>query len=70
MLSDRQLQSYRRMTTSERLAFTLRMIEENEPYLLHGPPEVVRRRFELLERQNNERNARLVEVLYRKPGGS
>jgi hypothetical protein len=64
MLSAEQIEMYRRMTTGQRLAFTLRMIEENEPALLHGPPEVVRRRFELIERQNNERNQRILETLY------
>ncbi|MDZ4687541.1 MAG: hypothetical protein SH850_20920 [Planctomycetaceae bacterium] len=64
MMSREQLELYRRMTTSERLALTLKMIAENEPALLHGPPEVVRRRFELLEKQNNERNQRILETLY------
>jgi hypothetical protein len=64
MMSHEQSELYRRMTTSERLALTLKMIAENEPALLVGPPEVVRRRFELLERQNNERNQRILETLY------
>jgi hypothetical protein len=41
------------------------MIRENEPYLLMGPPEVVDRRFELLRRENDERNRRLLEAFAR-----
>lgn len=64
MLRPETLEMYRRMTMSERLALTLQMIEENEPALLEGPPVVVERRFQLIERENNERNRRILEVLY------
>lgn len=56
MLSPERLEAYRRMTTVERLALTAEMVRENTPYLLLGSPEVVKRRFELLRRQNDERN--------------
>ena len=65
MLSREKLEEYRRMTPGERLALTLKMTEEAEPYLLAGTPEVVRRRFELLRRQNDERNNNIVETLRR-----
>ena len=65
MLSRETLEEYRRMTSGERLKLTLDMIRENTPYLLHGPPEVVDRRFELLRRQNDERNRRMLEVIAR-----
>jgi hypothetical protein len=52
MLSRETLERYKRMTPSERLELTLRMIEESIPALLEGP------RFELLRRQNDERNRR------------
>ena len=65
MLSRETLEEYRRMTPGERLKLTLEMIRENTPYLLHGPPEVVDRRFELLRRQNDERNRRMLEVIAR-----
>ncbi len=65
MLSRETLEEYRRMTPSERLRLTLRMIEENLPYLLRGTPEEVDRRFELLRRQNDERNRRLLEAFVR-----
>jgi hypothetical protein len=41
------------------------MIRENTPYLLKGPPDVVDRRFQLLRRQNDERNRRMLEVIAR-----
>jgi hypothetical protein len=65
MLSRETLEEYRRMTLGERLKLTLQMIEENEPALLQGPPEVVARRFELLRRQNDERNRRMLEGIAR-----
>jgi hypothetical protein len=60
MLSKETLEEYRRMTTSQRLKLVLEMIRENTPALLEGPPEVVDRRFELLRRQNDERNRRML----------
>jgi hypothetical protein len=65
MLSKETLDHYRRMTLDERLQLTLDMIRENTPYLLMGPPEVVDRRFELLRRENDERNRRLLEAFAR-----
>jgi hypothetical protein len=65
MLSKETLERYRRMTTSERLKLTLRMIRENTPYLLEGPPDVVKRRFELLRLQNDERNRLMREGMAR-----
>jgi hypothetical protein len=65
MLSRETLEMYRRMTPGQRLALTFRMIRENVPALLEGPPEAVRRRFELLRRQNDERNRRMLEGIAR-----
>ena len=65
MLSKETLELYRRMTPGERLALTFQLMRENTPYLLQGPPEVVDRRFELLRRQNDERNRRMLEVIAR-----
>ncbi len=53
------------MTPSERLRLTLEMIRENIPYLLRGTPEEVDRRFELLRRQNDERNRRMLTAIAR-----
>ena len=65
MLSRQSLEEYRRMTNSERLRLTLQMIDEQLPYLLRGTPEEVERRFELLRRQNDERNRRILEAIAR-----
>ena len=65
MLSRETLERYRRMSPSERLRLTLDMIEESIPYLLRGTPEEVDRRFELLRRQNDERNRRMLEAFAR-----
>jgi hypothetical protein len=65
MLSKETLEEYRRMTNSERLQLTLKMIEENTPYLLKGPPDVVDWRFELLRRENDARNRNLLEAFAR-----
>jgi hypothetical protein len=63
MLSRETLERYRKMTPSERLQLTMQMIEENIPALLAGPPDVVRRRFERLRRENDERNRRMLEAI-------
>ena len=65
MLSRETLESYRRMTPSERLRLTLQMIRENTPYLFRGTPDEVRRRFELLRRENDERNRRMLTAIAR-----
>ena len=65
MLSEETLQAYKRMTTAERLRLVLQMMDESTPYLLNGTPEVVRRRFDLLRRQNDERNRAMLEGIAR-----
>jgi hypothetical protein len=65
VLSRETLERYRRMTIDERFALAMQMIEENMPSLLSGPPDVVRRRFELLRRQNDERNRNMLEAIAR-----
>lgn len=65
MLSQETLAEYRRMTPGQRLEFTFAMIRENTPYLLRGRPEVVKRRFELLERENDLRNEGVLRGMSR-----
>ena len=65
MLSRETLEEYRRMTVGERLALTLKLTEESEPYLLYGTPEQVDRKFELLRRENDERNRGMLEAIAR-----
>jgi hypothetical protein len=61
MLHPETLEIYRKMTPSERVRLTQLMIRENTPYLLQGTPEQVARRFELLRRENDDRNRRMAE---------
>jgi hypothetical protein len=68
MLSKESLERYRRMTPTERFQVTLRMIEEEIPYLLRGTPEQVDRRFELLRLQNDDRNLRMLAGIARTRG--
>lgn len=43
----------------------LKISDEAAVYLLRGTPEQVDRRLELLRRQNNERNRRMLEDIAR-----
>lgn len=63
MLSQETLDAYRRMTPAERLAIAFGMMRENTPYLLAGRADVVDRRFELIRRENDLRNARILAAL-------
>ena len=65
MLHPETLAAYRQMTPSQRLKLTLEMTRENTHRLLEGPPEIVARRFEVLRRQNDERNRRMLEGMAR-----
>jgi hypothetical protein len=65
MLSDEQLAAYRGMRPGQRLAVTFEMLDWSFPQLLRGPTDVVDRRFELLNRQNDERTRALLEGLAR-----
>jgi len=70
MLSRETIEAYRRMSPSERLALTLRAMREALPYLLHGKPAIVDRRFELIRRENDERNRRMLAALAKADGRS
>lgn len=65
MHSQETLEEYRRMTVSERFAIVAEMMRAATPWLLEGTPEQVDRRFELLRRQNDERNRRMLEGIAR-----
>jgi hypothetical protein len=65
MLSRETLEQYRRMTPGERYKLTMQMIDENIPYPFRGTAEQVDRRFELLRRQNDERNLRVLTAIAR-----
>lgn len=70
MLHPETLESYRRMTPGERLQLTFELLRENEPYLYRGTPEEVARRLELLRRQNDDRNARILAAIERSRGAT
>jgi hypothetical protein len=70
MMSRETAERYRRMTPAERLRLTLEMTEQAVPHLLRGTPEQVARRFELLRRQNDDRNRRMLEGIARTRRGS
>ena len=65
MLSQETLEQYRRMTVGERLDLTFEMMRDNTPYLLQGSEGVITRRFELIERENDLRNERILAALSR-----
>ena len=63
MLGQETLEDYRRMLPSERLSLALRTTREALPYLLHGPAEIIDRKFELIRRENESRNRSMRERL-------
>lgn len=63
MLSPETLESYRRMTPGERLRLTFELQKSNERFLLMGTPEQVLRKFELLNKQNDERNEAMLTAI-------
>lgn len=60
MLSPEQLDAYRQMTPSERLSLSLRMLRDSWPGLMQGDKDRVDRKFKLINRQNDQRNAALL----------
>jgi len=65
MMSREQAELIRRMTPAERLRMPFDMIRAGTKDLLSGPADVVDRRYELLRRQNDERNHRILAALAR-----
>ena len=68
MLSRETLESYRRMTNAQRLKLTLEMAREATAFLLKGTPEQVHRKFELIRRENDERNRNMLTAIARTRG--
>jgi hypothetical protein len=63
MLSRETIEMYRAMTPGQRLGLTLKAMRESLPYLLLGPEEVVRRRFERIRQENDARNKNMLTRL-------
>ena len=68
MLSREALESYRSMTNAERLKLTLEMTREATAFLLKGTPEQIARKFELIRRENDERNRNMLTAIARTRG--
>ncbi|MEX2142679.1 MAG: hypothetical protein WD894_25720 [Pirellulales bacterium] len=65
MLSREALDAYRRMSNAERLKLTLEMNREASVFLLKGTPEQINRKFELIRRENDERNRNMLTAIAR-----
>jgi len=65
MLSPEAAKRIREMSVPDRLRLTLRMIDEGVPFLTRGTPDQVRRRFELLRSENDERNRGMLSAITR-----
>ena len=65
MLSRETLESYRRMTPSQRLQLTIDLSRSAWQALSEGSPEIVAWRFLRLEQENDFRNMRICEGLRR-----
>ncbi len=65
MLSPEMAEKIRAISNVDRLRMTLRMIDESLPLVTRGSPEVVRRRFERIHQENDERNALLLAAFAR-----
>ena len=65
MLSPETLEHYRRMSIPDRIKLVMQMMDEGVRYLVEGDPEVVKRRFELLRRENDERNLNMLTAIAR-----
>jgi hypothetical protein len=63
MLSQEMLETDRRMAPGERLVLALHMTEESLPGLLEGDATLVARRFEMLTRENDERNRNMLTAM-------
>ena len=65
MLSRETLEAYRQMTPGQRLEIALELMRPNTERMFAGTPEMVDRRFELLRRQNEDRNCRMLAAIAR-----
>ncbi len=65
MLSPETLESYRRMTPGQRLELMFELSRFAMSGMFAGPPEVVARRFELIQRENDARTQAICEALVR-----
>jgi len=65
MLSPETLEQIRQMTPGERLRMTVQMSRENMHRMFQGTEAQVRKRFEVLRKQNDERNRNMLIAIAR-----
>ena len=65
MLHPETLEAYRRMTPSEKMAITVRMLQENAQRFFSAPDDVIEKRLEILRKQNDDRNERMLTAIAR-----
>ena len=65
MLHPETLAAYRAMTPSEKMAITMQMMRENAVRFFSAPPELIDRRLDILRKQNDDRNQRMLEAIAR-----
>jgi hypothetical protein len=65
MMSPETLARIRSMTLDEKMALTIQMMRENGRRFWSAPPEVIANRLEIIRKQNDDRNRRLLEAFAR-----
>ena len=65
MLHPETLAAYRRMTPSEKMSVAIQMMRENAHRFFSAPSDVIDRRLEILRKQNDDRNQRMLEAIAR-----
>lgn len=65
MTHEETLKRYKAMTNAERSAISCQLIRENWRALLQGPKEVVARRIERINAENDARNRNMLEAIAR-----
>lgn len=65
MLSKQSIEHYRSLPLGEKLRLTLEMCRRHEPCLVVGTADQVRRKFELIRRENDLRNENMLAAFAR-----
>ena len=65
MLHPETLQRYRQMSLDEKMTLTIQLMRENGRRFWSAPPEVIEKRLEIIRKQNDDRNRRLLEAFAR-----
>jgi hypothetical protein len=65
MLHPETLERYRQMSLDEKMAITMQLMRENAVRFWSAPPEVIKKRLEIIRKQNDDRNRRYLEAFAR-----